>query len=380
MELYNDYMKLDSISEKIFALVLKIKEMNEGLVSEIWIDEATVKEILEKYAELESQEIINEIKTLLPQEKDTSRKEYLTKLLVSLEFQLSDKETADLPQFYRTTFDYKINEYDDSIVDSAKSKLEKLEKSNNLYRHDVIRELKVKPEELISEFKKYLSIYGDRLPDYLQTKAEFDYEVVEKAPWGAFNYHTAPFASKLTLNAAAGLTSLDMKLLAVHEAYGGHHTELSHKDKLLVEHGRGEHGFVLVYSPQVFISEGIAEAAFEIFGYDQELSEKEQICKTYLELSNMLTNKAVFMYHNNDKSKEDIEAYIDNFDMGSIGKANIANFVTDPDFGKYPAVYNASKKFMLEAYSKAPDKEAFLKQVYTQPCTPQLLLEKYIQS
>ena len=93
----------------------------------------------------------------------------------------------------------------------------------------------------------------------------------------------------------------------------------------------------------------------------------------------MLTNKAVFMYHNNEKSKEDVEAYIDTFDMGSVGKANIVNFVTDPAFGKYPAVYNASKQFMLKAYSKASDKEAFLKQVYTTPCTPQLLLEKYIQ-
>lgn len=370
-------MKLDNISEKIFALILKIKEKNEGLVSEIWIDEDTVKEIGNKYANLEPQEIISEAKTLLPQEKDTSRKEYLQKLLASIEFQLSDKESDSLADFYETTFSYNLKEVDDIEIDLVKSNLEKLEKDNKLYRHEVIKKLKVNPDQLIDVFKKYLSVYSRKLPEYLQTKAEFDYEVVEKAPWGAFNHHTAPFTSRLTLNSSAGLTTLNMKLLAVHEAYGGHHTELSLKDSLLIEQGRGEHGFVLIYSPQVFISEGIAEAAFEMFRYESELDVEEQICRTYLELSNALTNKAVFMYHNENKQKAELEEFIDKFDMGSVGKANIVNFVTDPSFGKYPAVYGTAKRFILGLYNNTKNKEEFLKLVYTQPCTPQLLLEKY---
>lgn len=369
---YNGYMKLDRLSEKVVALILKIKDKNEGLVSEIWIDETTISEIKNAYSHIDTKEILKSARSLLNEEQDPSRKDYINKLLISIEFQLSGKATTNLVDFYKATFDYALERLSDSEINENRDKLLKLERDTKLYRHDVIKNLQVKPEDLLNEFKKQLAIYKNKLPYFLETEGNFDYEVVEKAPWGAFNYHTAPFRSKLTLNASSGITSYDLKMFAVHEAYGGHHTELSLKDKLL-EQGKGEHGFVLVYSQQVFVSEGIAEAAFEIFGYGTSLTIEEQIFKAYSDLSIALTNRAVFMFHNDKNTKEEIEAYIDSYDMGKVGKANIVNFVVDEAFGKYPAVYYTARKFILDAYSNAKDKEVFLKRIYTGPCTPESL-------
>ena len=370
-------MQLDKLSELFVALILRIQEKTPGLVSEIWINPETLNQIKNTYTSSNNETIIKKFTESLASEPDLSRKEYLTGLLTSLVYQLGDENDKDLVNFYKNTYDFDLTCISEKEISEANAKLQKLERDNNLYRHDLFLKLNVKKENLLPEFKRYLDKYKALLPKYLETNGEFEYEVVSQAPWGAFNYHIAPFISKLTLNSSVGLTTLDLKHLAVHEAFGGHHTELSLKDRLLVNKQRGENGFVLVYSPQVFISEGLAEAAFEIFQYDKDLTIEEQVISAYQDLSIALTNKVVFMYYQDKLPKEEIEKYIDSFDMGDLGKSNIINFVYDQIFGEYPAVYYSAKKFMLETYERAKDKKGFLLEVYTQPVTPSLLARKY---
>jgi len=368
---------IDEISEIILGLILKLKERNEGLVSELWIDNKIISETRNKYISINYTDLIVQAKILLSKENDEKRRDYLSKLITSLEYQLGNIKIDDLIQFYKNTIDFELKPLSDIKVNSLHEDLIRLEKDFQMDRHQVLKDASVAPDKLLEIFKQYLKIYKNRLPDYLNTEGNFDYEVVSEAPWGAFNSHVAPYKSKLTLNSAVGITTFDLKHFAVHEAYGGHHTELCFKDKLLVESNRGEHGFVLVYSPQVFISEGIAEAAFELFGYAQDFTIQEKIINAYQNLSFALTNKAVFMYYNDKESKEKIETYIDSFNMGKIGKQNITSFVFDPVFGKYPAIYLSAKEFVLSLYKNAKDKKPFLLDIYKNPCTPTRLIQKY---
>lgn len=370
-------MPLDTVSEYILGLVLKIKGKNPGLISELWIDTKTVDQIKEKYEDVSTDELISKTDDLIKIESDVYRKDYLYKLLNSIKHQLLLDKDGDLKNYYENTLDFEIAELTESQIESYNQALINLEKETKLTRFEVIKKSLVPTEVLTDKFNKYLEYYKNRLPKYLETSGEFDIEVVNEAPWGAFNSHIAPFKSKLTLNSSIGITTFDLKHFAVHEAYGGHHTELSLKDGLLIDHGRGEHGFVLVYSPQVFISEGIAEAAFEIFGYDEEFTSEEKVINAYQNLSFALSNKAAFMYHNAHISKDDVTKYIENYKMGDLGTKNITNFVFDTVFGKYPAIYLSAKKFILDLYNTTGRKKELLLDIYKNPCTPSRLKRQY---
>ncbi|MFH1648211.1 MAG: hypothetical protein ABIA11_00580 [Patescibacteria group bacterium] len=362
-------MAINPTSELLFALLLKLIDKNPSLVSELWISEAVKKKIKAKYEKRSVNTIRTDLENSIDSIENPLRKEYLSKITKSIVFQLSNS-VDDFDNFYVNCLDYAVTEISEYEVKLIHDRLKKYEAEYGLFRHDVILSLKLSKDELLPRFKRELIYSKDKLPDFLNTTEEFNYEVVTDKPWAAFNRHIEPFKSTLSLNADSGLTSFDMKQLAVHEGYGGHHTELSLKDNFLVEEGRLEHGFVLIYSPQSFISEGLAEAAYKIFGFDESLNNEEYINFLYQELFSALMNKVTFLYLKHGLAKTKVVEYLKTFDLGTQGIKNMTAFVFDKLYGKYAAVYYSAKKFILEQYTEASNKDEFLKFVYMNPCTP----------
>lgn len=88
--------------------------------------------------------------------------------------------------------------------------------------------------------------------------------VTEKT-WGAANWYLGNYRSRLELNTDLPRNLFNLLYLMCHEGYPGHHVEFSAKEKhLFRELGYSEQAIFVVNSPQLLISEGLAEMAFEM--------------------------------------------------------------------------------------------------------------------
>lgn len=241
-------------------------------------------------------------------------------------------------------------------------------------RFNVFREKKVAVPDLLKVYKAYLQETKKIVPPFLVDipKSEFKLELVSKKPWSAFNTHYAPFKSKLSINQDIPLNTHDLRHLSQHEAWGGHHSELSLKDELLTQKGRGEHGLVIVYSPQVFVSEAIAESMFDILGIKSRLDDGELLLWNYNRYIFALYNLVTFRYFDDNLSKQSIARELETYDIGQEGRKVVLNFSTDKSYGKYATIYYTAYNFMMALYNQTTNKDDFIHHVFNQPCTPSM--------
>jgi len=99
-------------------------------------------------------------------------------------------------------------------------------------------------------------------------------DLVSDKNYGASTRYVGNYKSKLNINKDIPFNFFQAIPLIAHELYPGHHTEFCMKEKYLVkEKGYFESTVFLLYSPQLVISEGIGEVAFDmIFSDDYFLS------------------------------------------------------------------------------------------------------------
>ncbi len=85
-------------------------------------------------------------------------------------------------------------------------------------------------------------------------------EIVTDVPWAGFARRVAPGRSVVQISREAGHRRAHLPLLAAHEAYPGHHTEMTRAEQ--AEHacaGAPERSLFLARTPQSLVAEGAAE-------------------------------------------------------------------------------------------------------------------------
>lgn len=368
-------MKIDQVSTHIIKLALVLDSKYPGFASEIWLDKELILKLKEELPkESKIQDYIEETKTLITRLEDKRRKKYLEDILHSLIFQLgSDFSKISYSQFSKNTFGFKIERVSASEIKEIELKIKKLEGKIGETRQEVYKKYSISKDDLIKIFKEKSKVVKELLPKYLTDyKSEFLYEVVSDKPWTAFNTHFGVGKSKLTLNKDISWTGLDFLRLACHEGFGGHHSELSLKDKLLEEE-RGEHGLVITFSPQTFVSEGIAESMYVLLDVRNKLGIEGELAWYYDRLTFALQNLATFLFFDDKKSKEEIDKELSQFSVSDKTREGILNFSTDPVFGRYAPVYYSAFNFIEGIYKDHQSKEKLAKELFTQPCTPRIL-------
>ena len=282
--------------------------------------------------------------------------------------------------FTEKAFGFRINRVSYDEIEKIEEMLQALEQKNGVSRFDVFKKNSVKPNQCQSVFKKYVNLVKTKLPPFIINYPDegFLFETVTDKPWSAFNSHMAPFWSKLTLNSDVSFNKMDLFRLASHEAYAGHHSELSNKDKLLIDAGRGEHGLIITFSPQTFISEAIAEGMYVLLNLLDKNDFKQVLGWYYDRLIFSLQNLASFMFFDDKSSKEEINKKFREFNITDKSRENLLNFSTHPLFGKYAPVYYSAFNFIENIYQKTSKKEELIKVLFTEPCTPRLLEEQFL--
>ncbi len=372
-------MTLDRVSKNIVTLALFLNKRTPGLVSEIWIDKKDQADIEESLESIDINKVLDTTEKEIEEVTDDQRKNYLKEIFKSLKFQIENADFGNvvLNNFYINTYGIALQRVTEDELENQNVFIKKLEKECGSHRFEIIDSAGVKRENMENEFETNIKLAEEILPKFLTNipNSKFEIEIIDEAPWGAFNSHVAPYTSKLTVNASTKPTKFDFYHFAFHEMYGGHHSELSLKDQLLVNEGKGEHGLVIVYSPQVFISEAIAETAMDTFGISKRFSKEEKVYFEYLKLVFMAHNAATFMYFDDKTPKEKIEEYLGKFDLGSVGIKNIMGFSTDVLYGRYAAIYYPAYKFLTAVLEKTNDRDTLLKKLYYTPCTPSIIFE-----
>lgn len=374
-------MAIDKISQNFVKLALFLDQKTPGLISEIWI-EPTIIEKLKASLPGKSQvtSFIYSLKREVNDLQDERRKVFLREMVLSLEFQItSDIKKVSYGDFTAQAFRFPIHRVSENEIQSLQDKINSLEQQIGLSRQQVFKKYSLTADQLKAAFEKQVDHVRSALPKKILDFPDkgFSCEVATKRPWSAFNYHTHPFISHIVLNADTGLTRIDLRKLACHEGYGGHHSELSNKDKMLLDEGRGEHGIVIVFSPQVFVSEAIAEGIYVLLNILDQGDKELLIAWTYDRFLFALQNLATHLFFEDGLSRKQIDQQLQHYMISDQSRRNILNFSTDIIFGRYAPVYYSAYTFLHNLYQQTSRKDELITTLFTKPCTPSLLTEEF---
>ncbi|WP_367127565.1 DUF885 domain-containing protein [Saccharothrix sp. HUAS TT1] len=201
------------------------------------------------------------------------------------------------------------------------------------------------------------------------------YEVVSDKPWNAFNRYLGGYRSLVMLDSHAGRNLAALPVLATHESYPGHHTERCLKEAGLVEgRGEGEHGLVVVNTPQCLVSEGLAELALAASvgdgwgawtsavladeGVRVDGERVEAVMRSWWKLMGVRQDAAI-MLHDRGASEEEVVAHLVRWLLLPEQRARqVVGFLTDPLWRAYTVTYVEGRRLVGEWLDARGDGES----------------------
>jgi len=216
-----------------------------------------------------------------------------------------------------------------------------------------------------------------------------DYETIEDEPWQAFNLYRGELNSLVQVNVDLPFSIVDLLDLVAHEAYPGHHTERSCKEKSLYRDSeRLEMCVMIVGGPEAVIAEGIATNALEMavgdegfaplleltreLGFEVDAQVAEVVHLEGWRLFAASTN-AARMLHEEGMDPKEAEDYLQQWALHTPERATKAvSFLMDPGSRAYVTAYTDGYRLCNGFIRRDPDG---LKRLLTEQVTVSTLLE-----
>jgi hypothetical protein len=244
------------------------------------------------------------------------------------------------------------------------------------------------PEGKVFElFKKALNITRGRTKelfiDLLPENEHINIELVKnnnsnEAKWAYYNWYMGNFRSRIQVNPNYNMYWTAFLSAAAHEGYPGHHTEFVVKEqKLFRELNQFEHSILLLNSPKLIISEGIANIAVNMLcDYREQAdinlrdfcpdSSKEDSLEIIM-AQNRVKGKMSLYLHNlaycaliDGWSEERLIKYATSFEIFS--QENIKNrikLIFNPVHSTTAFSYNIGSKLIINKYGEFPSAKNF---------------------
>ena len=216
--------------------------------------------------------------------------------------------------------------------------------------------------------------------------------IFENIKWAYYNWYKGNYCSQIDVNPDFNLYWTSFLSSAAHEGYPGHHTEFCIKEKRLYgELNQFEHSILLLNSPKLILSEGIAELAINmLFSYrDQAEVGLKEFCPNpkiedsldLLELQNKIKEKWHLFSYNLayhaliDRWIENkLTKYARNHEIFSEKTIrNQIKMVSDPVHSTTIFSYHLGSKLIINKYSEFPTIKKF-KNLLTKPILPSELV------
>jgi len=388
-------MKLSVFGRKFLRLVLHVDKHIKGYV-DFYIGPKKLRRIVDNEVITSPNKLLTEYKALqkdlFKQGYDKKRERYLEKMLTAMRTSIEILNGVEIPfkeQFLRL--------YDVALQPANESELESLkEEFNAAYRgsgslEERMKDLRVRRTiskgKVFELFKKALNITRERtkevFADLLHESEHINIELVKnnnnnKIKWTYYNWYMGNFRSRIDVNPNYNMYWTSFLSAAAHEGYPGHHTEFVVKEQRLYrELNQFEHSILLLNSPKLIISEGIANIAVNmLFSYrDQAEISLREFCQDSLKESSieaLIAQGKVkekqslfgynFAYHAliDGWSEEKLIRYATSFEIlnQEIIKNRIKSFL-NPVHSTTAFSYNIGSKLIINKYGGFPTLKDF---------------------
>jgi hypothetical protein len=388
-------MKFSEYGSRFMRLTLHMDKHIKGYV-DFYIGPKKLREIVDNEVKASPNKLLSDCKALqkdlFKQGYNKKREQYLDKILIAMRTSIEKLIGIEISienQFLRQN-DITLRPVNDSELDNLKEEfnaayggLGSLEK-----RMNDLRVRRTIPEgKVFGLFKKALNITRERTKELfvnlLPENEHVNLELVKQnnnneAKWAYYNWYLGNFHSRIEVNPNYNMYWTTFLSAAAHEGYPGHHTEFIVKEQRLYrELNQFEHSILLLNSPKLIISEGIANTAVNVlFSYrDQaEISLREFCLNSSKEDSLdvlMMQNKVkvkthLFLYNLayyaliDGWSEERLIRYATSFEIFS--QENIKNqlkLIFNPAYSTTVFSYNIGTNLIISKYGDFPKVKDF---------------------
>ena len=401
--------KISKFGEDFLLLALRISKHIEGYV-DFFYGQEKLRQTVSCESLTAPNTLLNDSNDLLKQLEsqgfDKERTRYIEKLLIAMK--TSIEILVGLPISVK---DQISRLYDVSLQPVNESKLYDLkEELNNAYGRsgsleERMKELrirrKVAESDVFDLFKNALKIVKNRTnelsPNFLPKDETIIIDFVGKkkeneVKWSYYNWYLGNYTSRIEVNPSYDIYWSSLLSAAAHEGYPGHHTEFAVKEQYLFrELSQFEHSILLLNSPKIIISEGIANLAINmLYSYrDQAEISVRELCRKNPDEDSLdtLTNQYsvrrkmdIFLYNLayhaliDEWSKEQLVRYATNFEV--LSKENINNrieFLKNPVHATTAFSYSIGSNLIIDKYSEFPSMNNFF-DLLTKPVLPSDLI------
>jgi hypothetical protein len=403
-------VKVDKFGVDFLLLALRIGKHINGYV-DFYIGPENLKQLVENESKISPNKLIKDsnalLKKLETQRFDKQRENYIEKLLLAMKTstEILNGAKYSFKDKFLKLYDVSLKSFDESEVNGLK------EEYNMAYvgsgsleaRMEKLREQRKVPEsDVFVLFKKALKIVKDRtnelFPNLLPVNEHINIELIgnynneHKAKWSYYNWYQGNYTSRIEVNQKYNMYWSSLLSAAAHEGYPGHHSEFAVKEYYLFhKNEQFEHSILLLNSPTLIISEGIANTALNVlFSYrDQAKISLEEFCfykheespldiliKQYnvkRKINQFIYNLA---YHAllDEWSKDKITQYANSLEIFSKKEIhNRLKLINDPVHSTTSLSYFLGSKLIINKFGEFPPAKNFIK-LLTNPILPSDLI------
>ena len=380
---------------EFLLLALRINKHIKGYV-DFYFGPKELRQIVDNEVITSPKKLLLDSKTLLKQLRsqgyNKERERYLEKMLIAMRTSielLTGIEISIKDQFLRL-YDVDLQPVNEAELDNLK------EDFNKAYRgfgslEERMAKLRVQrrvPEQKVFDlFKKAHDITKSRTKelfvDLLPKKERIFIDVVknnnnEKIKWACYNWYLGNYTSRIEVNPNYQMYWTVFLAYLSHEGYPGHHTEFVIKEKrLYCKLNQFEHSILILHSPKLVISEGIANKAISVIFSNREVAEiglrefcsdaSKEASLEELELQDIVKAKIPLFWYNfayhaliDKYSNEELIRYGQNFEIFSEEdiKTGIKR-LSNPAYSKNAFMYNLGNNIIKHKYGEVPSIKDF---------------------
>jgi hypothetical protein len=205
-------------------------------------------------------------------------------------------------------------------------------------------------------------------------------EMVRSKPWSGYNWYQGRYRSLIQVNLDLPRTRFEAEDLAHHEAYPGHHTDHSSKEKALYRERRLlETSIMLINTPVSVLSEGIASVAGKFIS-PPNVDDARRLATLVRELRRACDSNATIKLHADNAGVSTVAEYLEKRGLMSHQRVTKRlEFLTNSLWSSYSFTYWFGSRIVENAYERAKIAgvtQEFFKLLYTEPLVPTTLEER----
>ncbi len=401
--------KISKFGEEYLLSALRIDKHIKGYV-DFYYGPEKLRQIVNNEEKLAPRKLLITLNNLLNeldfQGYDIKRELYLEKMLTAMRtsIELLNGLEISIEDQFLNLYDVDLRPANESELKNLKNEYEKAYKGlgsldDRLTELRVIR--RVPEENVFKFFKRALEITKKRtkelfinlLPENEQILLDLTQEKNDdKIKWACYEWYLGNYNSRLEVNPKFDMYWTVLLMYSAHEGYPGHHTEFSVKERFLYrELNQFEHSILLLNSPKIVISEGIADIALNVlFSYREQAeiglnefcldTSKEDSLETII-AQNKVRNKLNLFWYNfayhaliDNYTDEELFSYGRNYEIfGEDDLRNQIKRLNDPVYSKNAFTYNLGMNIIKKKYGEFPSVKRF-RNLLVNPILPSNLL------